>query len=558
MVAVALDVVAEPLQAVQALFLQVVVVETLSTSTLLPLTSNLQSLDAPNAAPRNAPEDWGIRAFFQRALQSNPGLAARIPEINAVPLDLLRHNTLVRYRGMVQDIFNPQFYVAAYKNPGASSWQPAMFTDTGAANMSPEAETQLRERRLLYCVPVPAETAWCQEEAAQTASASCVTRGDSSASAASARGKRARDEVDDASAMDADEQSQAVAEEPKRQCYGDELELGVNEVAEFVGVLTFDPDSSSPSTQVDVDVLSAEEEIAHNPPASKELMQRIPELRTRLLVELTKSLGGDSLAAEYLLLHLVSRVYARADPVPLGKFSLNLYGASSDAALAISHAVTGLAPRVHRIPLTLGLLNSATLMPRKDYTTDRLLATQVQLADGTHLILDESVMMPGTLQAVGVANLQLLKDLIESQKVEYDFQYYKLTMHPDIPVLVLSEGKSMFPVDAMLPLRSSSGGANSEADIPLERTDMTDWRLYLQLVRHSEHQLDNDITQHIEQDIVEARQKDSSIGVDTFHRWLVMGRLLAQSFGEATLTLERWRNVRSLEQARMERMSAQR
>lgn len=49
----------------------------------------------------------------------------------------------------------------------------------------------------------------------------------------------------------------------------------------------------------------------------------------------------------------------------------------------------------------------------------------LQIADGTHLILDETELQPGTLNSVGVENANLLKNLLECQKVEQR-HYYSL------------------------------------------------------------------------------------------------------------------------------------
>lgn len=41
----------------------------------------------------------------------------------------------------------------------------------------------------------------------------------------------------------------------------------------------------------------------------------------------------------------------------------------------------------------------------------------VQLAEGTHLTLDETALQAGTLGTIGVQNLEVLKHLLEWQKV---------------------------------------------------------------------------------------------------------------------------------------------
>lgn len=83
---------------------------------------------------------------------------------------------------------------------------------------------------------------------------------------------------------------------------------------------------------------------------------------------------------------------------------------------------------------------------RKDYDGNRLVSGILQLSAHTHLVLDETCLAPGQLDSNGVHNVAALGTLISQQKVDYDFQFYKLGFQTDIPVLVLSEGKSMLPV----------------------------------------------------------------------------------------------------------------
>lgn len=47
----------------------------------------------------------------------------------------------------------------------------------------------------------------------------------------------------------------------------------------------------------------------------------------------------------------------------------------------------------------------------------RLVTGAVQLAEGTHLTLDETALQAGTLGTIGVQNLEVLKHLLEWQKV---------------------------------------------------------------------------------------------------------------------------------------------
>lgn len=83
---------------------------------------------------------------------------------------------------------------------------------------------------------------------------------------------------------------------------------------------------------------------------------------------------------------------------------------------------------------------------RKDYECNRLTSGILQLSKDTHLVLDETQMQQGRLDAAGVGNITALGSLIKTQKVEYDFKYYKMEFDSDISVLILSEGKSLLPV----------------------------------------------------------------------------------------------------------------
>lgn len=59
-------------------------------------------------------------------------------------------------------------------------------------------------------------------------------------------------------------------------------------------------------------------------------------------------------------------------------------------------------------------------------------------------------MEQGRLDATGVNNLSALGHLIKTQRVEYDFKYYKMEFDTDISVLILSEGKSLLQVSVVL------------------------------------------------------------------------------------------------------------
>ena len=84
---------------------------------------------------------------------------------------------------------------------------------------------------------------------------------------------------------------------------------------------------------------------------------------------------------------------------------------------------------------------------RKDYECDRLTSGVLQLSNNTHLVVDETQLSSGTVTQNGKLNYGALSDVINSQKLNYDFKYYQMEYKTDIPVLILSEVSSFLEVN---------------------------------------------------------------------------------------------------------------
>ncbi|THG21936.1 hypothetical protein TEA_008426 [Camellia sinensis var. sinensis] len=136
-----------------------------------------------------------------------------------------------------------------------------------------------------------------------------------------------------------------------------EADLKLNDVFEFVGVLTFDLEPSVDKDDSDEFTSTlCKDELSHSPP-SKE----------------NASIFGNRL----------------------------------------NFAVKKLMPFTHFIPLTVDYLNTASLSPKKDYETNRLVSGVLQLAEGSHIMIDETHLQAGTLNSVGVENVRLIKNLMD-------------------------------------------------------------------------------------------------------------------------------------------------
>ncbi|OVA19671.1 Mini-chromosome maintenance complex-binding protein [Macleaya cordata] len=544
----------------------------------------------------------------------------KVPILDSSNIGRIQPNSLVRFRGMVQDMFGNELYVGAFKD--GSTWRTNKFTDVASFPMSSSTETRIWERRLLYCVPVPGQSPWVVQSSDSASSSETVINRCGNWTPQHGEKRRREDDMsvdqmdlnvcpillfirEDGLPCQASQSQESVigGTSPIQSMVPDfdtkslpclvkiydspESELKLNDVFEFVGVFTFDPElmvhedgSDEFSSGLCEDTLVhlppnkvprlhcfihrklAVHDFLVGSPVNEPMPNLVRGIRESLLRYLTAVLGNDGVAAQCVLLHLLSQVHARVDAIAVGKLSLNLTGFSRESVSVFGNqlniAIQSLLPFTQSMPLTVENLNTASLAPKKDYQTNRLLAGTLQLAEGTHLTLDETQLNAGILNSTGIENVRLLKNLMDLQKVEYDFEYYKLEMSSDVQLLILSEGKSnILPADLVLPFQPSVVASSVNAD----GDSLQAWRWYLATLRSLPHVIDTELQKVIEDDLVAARQEDRSLGSNDFSsgylelfRWLTMARLMSASFGETSLSLEHWQMVKELERLRKERV----
>ncbi|XP_047052971.1 mini-chromosome maintenance complex-binding protein-like [Lolium rigidum] len=561
----------------------------------------------PVAAFRS--KDWGASEVFRSFLFDQGGID-KVPLLDASNLGLIKPNTLVRFRGMVQDMLGNEFYAGAFKD--GSTWRTNKFTDFSPFAMPHPCDSHLWERHLFHCVPVPGQNTWTLDSTPGP-----DLRQMSSCMSPEQREKRKRDGDDDI--MDVSENgngesssskkpkedavqissnsAETTATEAVPEMNGNdhhipgssfsclvkiydmpESQVKLNDVGEFIGVYTFDPELAAPNDNSDDIMFDLIEDVtAQLPPSkvprlhclvwrklssqdflAKQPVEPLPSLlkgiRQSLLSHLTQLLGNDDLAAQCLLLHLLSRLRTRVDVVTVGRLSLNFTGFNRESASIFGNQLNTLIQRLvpysQAIPLSIEYLNTTTLQPRKDNKSGRLVTGVLQLPQGTHLTFDETIMQSGSLTSKGVENTVLLKNLMDSLMVEYDFEYYKLEMATDVQMLTLSEGKSnILPSDLVVPFRPSTVPAVTATPEELES-----WRWYLATVRSLPQSNEPEILQTIQDEMVNAMREDRSLGCSELSRWLTMAQITASSFGEKSLSMEHWQMVKELERLRKQRM----
>ncbi|UPR02432.1 mini-chromosome maintenance complex-binding protein [Chloropicon primus] len=363
----------------------------------------------------------------------------------------------------------------------------------------------------------------------------------------------------------------------------------LNDVVEVIGVLGVDPRLALfQSGQFQEGEEVTQEDLANNPPASQvprvhvivgrkvqcyqHLMEekfarnpvalalrqdkaKLEAARAKAVDLVARHLQGDRLAAEYLLIHLLSSCRRDAGAntgIVVGKHALNLTGShlSGKECAALEALLRSLVPRCQSLPLSLQKLNAWPLWPRKDYRVSRLVGGPLLLADQTHLLLDETQLKEGQLAQVGVQNFQALKNLMENQTLEADFQFYRLPIPCNVPITVVSTTKSLLPCDTCVQIKPQHQQEAAAAGSPSE-ADLNEIRAYLAHCWLLDYAIPEEVSSVLQQDFVQQRQKDPrSVGAEHFHRTLTLSRLLAQSHGEGTLTVETYKKFCHMEDLR--------
>jgi len=304
--------------------------------------------------------------------------------------------------------------------------------------------------------------------------------------------------------------------------------------------------------------------VSNNPLTDKISLSKTEMEKTReqLLYILSQSLLGDSLAAEYLLYHLISKVYSRQDIRILGKLSLNLFRISpnNNWPKRLYTLLSLFTSGSHYLPLTKQQLEVTPFVPQKDFEANRLVSGILQLPAGTHLVLDETALSDCQLDSKAVQNLTALGNLMVWQKVDYDFKYHNLEYFTDIPVLVMSEGRSLLTPDIQVMVKPEENSPSPDTLIEtnfrnigaiLNQELLNRIRVYLSQARSMDYELTDQLQNEVQEDFVRMRQENQGqISVEDLHSHLVLARLASVSRGKSTLDAEVWARVKAMEAER--------
>ena len=254
------------------------------------------------------------------------------------------------------------------------------------------------------------------------------------------------------------------------------------------------------------------------------------------------TLGGDKLAAEYVLLSLLSCI--EKPDTQVGRLVVNISQVTASAELI--SVLQQLCPTL-LLPLSLQFLNHTSLTPTKNYDTDRIDPSPLQVCDGTVLILDETVLEPGTLTEKGVANFRFLSNLMQSQQLNYDFTYHQLPIPMRISCISLSRGKSILPFDVTCPLIPTQTPTFSQISTNLHAS--------IANLRGVSVNLPSEMQEEITKTFVQKR-KETQVSVEDLHLWLNLSQLIAKSHNRTEVTKTDWVQALSMEENRKSRLNS--
>jgi len=391
-----------------------------------------------------------VTAFFKNRVEE-PGALASIPSLNDVLNHELTDGQLVRFRAMVQDMFDPEFYLSQYQVRNLSTGEirtvSGRYRDIAPCGPREELMTetdkcQTGDRLAFYCVSLPGEAPWVTQ-AYKTKSQSKAGPSGTNPNPLKRELDTENDDMEMDEGADQTPQTLDITEIKKNKTVavlavenGDKTngnniqkirsntvslnhpipgsngkaaivkmydvkdgDIKLNDMLEVVGVISLDPSLAS-FTEEESDHASPQlpppslvprihalyhTKLPHNNPLVPDKpampLEEAVDARKELHAILTEALLGDSIAADYLICHLISRVYLRKDILTLGKLSLNIHNMTShdNWPKRLATLIQLLTTSSHLLTLNLANLNSLPFIPKKDFEGNRLVSGLLQV-----------------------------------------------------------------------------------------------------------------------------------------------------------------------------------
>ena len=209
------------------------------------------------------------------------------------------------------------------------------------------------------------------------------------------------------------------------------------------------------------------------------------------------------------------------------------------------------------IKLTTDELNNNLYYPKFDVEIEQLYPGQLQLSDGTFLLVDEINMNEGKLIENGIKNIGAIKSLVDFQLLAYEYPYNKIEINHDIEILIIThKTKSIIssPFLTLLPIITNNDTTND-----VEVLDDNDFKFifyYLNYIRYDsffndKFTIKDEISKSIQKNYID---NNHNFKADDFDLVLKLSRFHALSYGRNYLTYEDYEYVIYLENQRKQRL----
>ena len=155
------------------------------------------------------------------------------------------------------------------------------------------------------------------------------------------------------------------------------------------------------------------------------------------------AVGGDLLAAEYLVCQLFHSTSTRMGGVPTSKFNLNVYGNHLSPS-KISEVISQVWPLVSVLEFSIKGLNEVEMQSCQ--TETGLKMGQLQKPNHSVFIIDETMMSEGVLNSTGIDNVKAVQHCIDYQSVEYKIPYGQFETESNFNFLMIGREPSLLQV----------------------------------------------------------------------------------------------------------------
>ncbi|KRZ58156.1 Mini-chromosome maintenance complex-binding protein, partial [Trichinella nativa] len=486
----------------------------------------------------------------------------RFVQVGLIHLDgnnNLPEGCLVRCHCMVQDFRGVEYFAKMNTQTQSTDNISAVSTETGLFrdylstlnydNFVGDAST-LDTRTVYTCISIPGETSWVKEILRQQCNFENTTCMEESYEYS--QNKRAK--VDDG------ESSTQQSRMQKRwfiKICEEQEPLKLNEPVEIVGIYQ-QGIGENPFPFSTIHVMAVRRSRITHPDFKQfnslnyndiRLHCDVAAARQNLTISFQKLLFGDQLAAEYLLCHLVSRVFKRVNSTNVGSLTLNFYDVDEQFVNELNKFFDLILTKKVFVDFDTDVLNGQSFRPRKDYESDQeeLHQSCLQLSDDTQMIIHDRLIDDSKLDSLGKENFKAIAHLMEEKSVEYVYGMQTVSVPADINVLVLSRQKSALPCDIAIRLRK-----NNEIENPVENLSndaIANIRKYMSLVKILDFSIPDNISERIQQYYVKVRQDQGgqSMNADQLNKLLLLARCLSLSDGNTTLDWDTWEKAIKME-----------